>query len=70
MNIDIVRQKINENLNKKVSVTVYGLRSKISRYEGILYKTYPNIFSIIEGGVEKSFSYNDYIKGDVKIKYL
>lgn len=70
MNIDIVRQKINENLNKRVRVTVYGLRNKISRYEGILYKTYPNIFSIMEDGVEKSFSYNDYIIGDVKIKYL
>ena len=70
MNIDIVRQKINENLNKKVRITVYGLRNKVSRYEGTLYKTYPNIFSIIEDGVEKSFSYNDYIIGDVKIKYL
>lgn len=70
MNIDLVRQKIASNLNKKVKITVYGLRNKISRYEGILYKTYPNIFSILEDGVEKSFSYNDYIVGDVKIKFL
>ena len=51
-------------------VSVYGLRNKVSRYEGILYKTYPNIFSIISDGVEKSFSYNEYITGDVKIKFL
>ncbi|MBE6156634.1 MAG: protein veg [Firmicutes bacterium] len=70
MNIDLVRQKIMNNLNKKVKVTVHGLRNKVSRYEGVLYKTYPNIFSIIEDGVEKSFSYNDYITGDVKIKFL
>lgn len=70
MNIDLARQKIESNLNKKVRVTVYGLRNKVSRYEGILYKTYPNIFSIIENGIEKSFSYNDYIMGDVKIKVL
>ena len=70
MNIDIVRQKIESNLNKKVIVTVYGLRNKVSRYEGILYKTYPNIFSIMEDGIEKSFSYNDYIMGDIKIKIL
>jgi len=55
MNIDIVKNKINSNLNKKVIVTVYGLRNKINRYEGILYKTYPNIFSILEDGIEKSF---------------
>ncbi|MBQ7032019.1 MAG: Veg family protein [Bacilli bacterium] len=70
MNIDLVRQKIESNLNKKVMVSVYGLRNKVSRYEGILYKTYPNIFSIISDGVEKSFSYNEYITGDVKIKFL
>ena len=70
MNIDIAREKIKNNLNKKVIVTVYGLRNKISRYEGVLYKTYPNIFSILEDGIEKSFSYNDYITGDIKIKFI
>ena len=70
MNIDIVKEKLNNNLNKNVVVTVYGLRNKINRYTGVLYKTYPNIFSIITDGVEKSFSYNDYITGDIKIKFL
>lgn len=70
MNIDLVRQRIESNLNKRVVVTVYGLRNKINRYEGTLYKTYPNIFSIIYEGVEKSFSYNDYITGDIKIKFI
>lgn len=70
MNIDIVKNKLRENLNKKVIVTVYGLRNKVNRHEGVLYKIYPNIFSIIEDGIEKSFSYNDYITGYIKIKYL
>lgn len=70
MNLDIVRNKIENNLNKKVVVTVYGLRNKISKYEGILHKTYPNIFTIINNGIEKSFSYNDYITGDIKIKFI
>lgn len=70
MNINLVKEKINNNLNKKVLVTVYGMRNKVTRYEGVLYKTYPNIFSILEDGVERSFSYNDYIIGDIKIKFL
>ena len=70
MNLDIIRNKINNNLNKKVIVTVYGMRNKVTRYTGVLYKTYPNIFSILEDGIEKSFSYNDYITGDIKIKIL
>ena len=70
MNIDLIRNKIAKNLNKRVVVTVYGLRNKVSKYEGVLYKIYPNIFSIIENGVEKSFSYNDYITGDIKIRFI
>ena len=70
MNIDLVRNKIAANLNKKVNVTVYGMRNKINHYEGILYKTYPNIFSIYYDGIEKSFSYNDYITGDIKIRFV
>lgn len=70
MNLDIVKNKIAGNLNRKVIITVYGMRNKINRYEGILYKMYPNIFSILEDGIEKSFSYNDYITGDIKIKFL
>ena len=70
MNINIVKEKINSNLGKVVIVTVYGLRNKITKYEGVLYKTYPNIFSIYYDGIEKSFSYNDYITGDIKIKFV
>jgi len=70
MNINLVKEQIEKNLNKKVRVTVYGLRNKIARYEGTLHKVYPNIFSILADGIEKSFSYNDYITGDIKIKYL
>lgn len=70
MNIELIKQQITTNLNKKVVVTVYGLRNKINRYEGVLYKIYPNIFSIMCDGIEKSFSYNDYITGDIKIKFF
>ena len=70
MNIDLIRKDIEKNINRNVIITVYGLRNKVARYEGKLYKTYSNIFTIIQDGVEKSFSYNDYIIGDIKIKYL
>ncbi len=70
MNIDLVKNKLATNLNKKVVVTVYGMRNKISRYEGVLYKIYPNIFTILYNGVEKSFTYNEYITGDIKIKFI
>lgn len=70
MNINIIKEEITSHINKKVLVSVYGMRNRVNRYEGIIYKTYPNIFTILENGEEKSFPYRDVITGDVKIKYI
>ena len=70
MNINIIKEKLSKNINKKVKITVYGLRNKINTYEGQLYKIYPNIFTILIDGKEKSFTYNDYITGDIKVRIL
>lgn len=70
MNINIVKEDIKNKVNKRVIVSVYGLRNRVTRYEGIIYKIYPNIFTIYTGDEEKSFPYRDIITGDIKIKYL
>ncbi len=70
MNINIIKEDISKNISKKVIVNVYGLRNRVSRYEGILYKIYPNLFTVLVNGEEKSFNYRDVITGEVKIKYL
>ena len=69
MNLDTVKDNITKNIGKKVIVTVYGMRNKVNKYEGVLYKVYPNIFSIMTKKKKKSFSYNEYITGEVKIRY-
>ena len=33
MNINIVKEEISKNINKKVSIAVYGLRNRVNRYE-------------------------------------
>ena len=38
--------------------------------KGKLYKVYPNIFTILYKGEEKSFSYRDLITNDIDIKYI
>jgi len=70
MNIDIIKKEINKNIGRIVRITVYGIRNKIDYYEGKIYKLYPNIFTIIYNGEEKSFTYRDVITKDIKIKYL
>ena len=70
MNINIVKEEISKNINRKVSIAVYGLRNRVNKYEGIIYKIYPNLFTVLVNGEEKSFNYRDVITGEVKIKYL
>ena len=70
MNLNVIKEQIAHNLNKKVMVSVHGLRNRVDRYEGVLYKVYPNIFTIMIRGEEKSFTYRDVITGEVKLKYL
>lgn len=70
MNIEIVKNDLLTKVGKKARVTVYGLRNKIERYEGIIYKIYPNIFTILNEGEEKSFAYRDIITKDINVKIL
>ena len=70
MNINIVKEEIKSKINRKVSISVFGLRNRVNRYEGLIYKVYPNIFTVLIDGEEKSFTYRDVITGEVKIKYL
>ena len=70
MNINIVKEEIKSKINRKVNISVFGLRNRVNRYEGVIYKVYPNIFTVLIDGEEKSFTYRDVITGEVKIKYL
>lgn len=53
-----------------VVIKVFGMRGKTSEYTGKINAIYPNIFTILENGNEKSFTYRDVYTGDIKIKYL
>lgn len=70
MNLNIVKEEIKSNLKKKVLINVYGMRNRVNKYEGVLYKVYPNLFTVLVNGEEKSFCYRDLVTGEVKIKYL
>lgn len=70
MNTNHIKEEIKKNIGKKVEIKVYGMRGKTSTYEGIINMAYPNLFTIIENNVEKSFTYRDIFTGDIKIKYM
>ncbi len=69
MNPNLIKEEIDKKLGKKATVTVYGMRGKTNKYEGIIKSTYPHLFTLFDGIKEKSFNYRDIITGDIKIKY-
>lgn len=69
MNINILKEELTKHLNHNVEIKVYGMRNKINTFNGKIHKIYPNIFTIIDNNIEKSFTYADVITGEVKIKY-
>ncbi len=70
MNTDDIKKEISQNIGHKVEIKVYGMRGKTSSYTGYIHAIYPNLFTIIENNVEKSFTYRDIFTGDIKIKYM
>ena len=70
MNINIIKEEIKSKINRKVTISVFGLRNRVNKYDGVIYKVYTNIFTVLIDGEEKSFTYRDVITGEVKIKYL
>lgn len=70
MNLDLVREKFINYLNKKVEVKVYGMRNKNYQYEGVLSAVYPYVFTVLIDGSEKSFNFADVIIGDVVVKLM
>ncbi len=70
MNLDSVKEEIKNNLNQAVSITVYGMRNKTNNYTGIISGIYPNIFTVLVDGENKSFSYVDVVTKEIEIEYL
>lgn len=68
MNLDIIKKEISSNMGKNVILTVRGNRNRKEIYEGVMYKMYPNIFTLKTNNGEKSFSYADVATKDILIK--
>ena len=70
MNLNIIKDQIESKLNCMVEIKVYGTRNKTEVLVGQIINVYPNIFTVLVDGENKSFRYGDIITGDVKLKYL
>ena len=70
MNINSIKDEVSSLINKEVMIKVYGARNKTQMYKGVINNCYPNIFTVLIEGVNKSFTYADVAIGDVKIYHV
>ena len=71
LDLDIVKQKINELKGKNIKMQINRGRKRFIKYTGIIESTYPCVFVVrinSPSSVETlSYSYSDVLCGDVKI---
>ena len=70
MNVSSIKEEIESLVNKQVMINVTGSRSKHEMFKGVINDVYPNIFTVLVNGVNKSFTYSDVAIGDVKIYHI
>lgn len=70
MNLNVIKEEVKEHLHHEVLISVFGLRNKNYQVNGYISNVYPSIFTVNEGGTEKSFTYSDIATGEISIKYL
>lgn len=68
MNLDIVRKKVSNQLHLNHLFLYKGNRNQIEKFEGSIINCYSRIFLVeLNNGTKKSFSYSDFIIGNIKI---
>ena len=70
MNVSDIRDEIKSLVNKEIMLKVNGSRAKTTMMKGIVNEVYPNIFTVLVDGVNKSFTYADVAIGDVCIYHM
>ena len=68
MNIEKIKNKIEDLKNKKVIIKVNGSRNQIEEFEGIITEIYNYIFIVETENIKKSFSYADVLINNIEIK--
>jgi len=68
MNIQKIRNNIENLKNKKINFKINGSRNQIEEFEGVITETYNYIFIIEANNLKKSFSYSDILINNLEIK--
>ena len=69
MNTEVVKNKLNEHIGKKVTIKYNLGRNKVESYDVVIKELYNKIFLVEEGSNILSFSYSDVITKIIKIDF-
>lgn len=70
MNPNIIKEKLNNHIGKKIMIKYNLGRNKYEKYHVVIKQLYQNIFLVeLENKEIKSFSYSDVITKTIKIDY-
>ncbi|MBQ6134763.1 MAG: hypothetical protein IJI60_00420 [Bacilli bacterium] len=68
MNLDRVRNSIREKMHTKLHFVYHSPRNQTEKFTGKIIQCFPSIFVVLTTeNITKSFSYNDFIVGNLKI---
>ena len=70
MTLDKIKLYIKSLVGKSVRFKVNIGRNKVERYDGVIYKMYPSVFTAHINGIMKSFTYSDVLTKLVQIKEI
>ena len=70
MNPYVIRANIKSRKGQKVKVKINGMRNKTDSYIGVIKEVYPQIFTIYDGNVIKSYSFSEIISGEVELRFI
>lgn len=69
MNINLIKEEIENNIGKRVSAKINMGRNKIENFEGVISASYPFLFTIELDSEIKSFSYSDLLTKTLELHY-
>lgn len=70
MNIIDIKEKVKDNIGKKVKLKVNVGRNKFEEIEGVINEIYPFLFTIKTNAEVKSFTYADILTKTLTIKVI
>ncbi len=69
MNIEKIREKVENNKEKDIRFKFNGNRNQTEEFEGKIIDTYKSVFIIkLNNNIKRSFTYTDILIGNLEIK--